>query len=67
MKALRSHSHSTTEFEILAGFAEFNVLQDLHSRGHQLDWTGGDWSLLFSPHLLADMEAEVLQSSLSRH
>lgn len=67
MKALRSHIHSTTEFEILAGFAEFNVLQDLRSRGHQLHWTGGDWSLRFSPHLLVDMEAEVLQTSSSGH
>lgn len=66
MKALRSHSQSTTEFEILAGFSEFNVPQDLHSRGRQLHRTGGDWSLLFSPHLLADTETEVLQSSSSK-
>lgn len=36
-------------------------LQNLCSRGHRMHWTGGDWSLLFSPHFLNDIEAKILQ------
>lgn len=36
-------------------------LQNLCLRGHWMLWTAGDWSLLFSPHFLADTEAKVLQ------
>lgn len=36
-------------------------LLNLCSRGHRMHWTGGDWSLLFSPHFLTDIEAKILQ------
>lgn len=64
MKALRSFLFPLRSFLVPILPLSLKSLLDLQnpcSRGHQMHWTGGDWSFLFSPHFLAVIEAKVLQ------
>lgn len=64
MKALRSFLFPLRSFLVPIlplSLKSMLDLQNLCSRGHWMHWTGGNWSLLLSPHFLVDIEAKVLQ------